>query len=159
MAEILNLAPESHDKKIEELLAIAEGNGVLNAVSVVRGLKDPPFGRRFAPSLDPVLYPRRYFQAENKKPLSQALDMVLYEISLPRERRRKKRKNFKEFISAMEQFYSGMMILNQDKEECFALEIGLPVIGEEIVFYAAVPESQKLFAGKADQRLVCQCQN
>ena len=27
VAKILNLAPESHDKKIEELLAIAEGRG------------------------------------------------------------------------------------------------------------------------------------
>ena len=43
----------------------------------------------------------------------------------------------------MEQFYSGMMILNQNKEEeHFALEIGLPTIGEEIVFYAAVPRAK-----------------
>ena len=34
----------------------------------------------------------------------------------------------------MEQFYNGMMILNQGKEEYLALEIGLPAIGEEIVF-------------------------
>ena len=59
----------------------------------------------------------------------------------------------------MEQFYSGMMILNQDKEECFALEIGLPVVGEEIVFYAAVPRAKSSLLEKADQRLVCQCQN
>ena len=49
----------------------------------------------------------------------------------------------------MEQFYSGMMILNQNKEEeHFAQEIGLPTIGEEIVFYAAVPRAKKFFAGK-----------
>ena len=70
--------------------------------------------------------------------------MVLYEISLPHEKEEeKKEKNFQEFISAMEQFYSGMMILNQNKEEeHFALEIGLPTIGEEIVFYAAVPRAK-----------------
>ena len=36
-----------------------------------------------------------------------------------------------------------MMILNQDKEPAsFALEIGLPTIGEEIVFYAAAPRDK-----------------
>ena len=38
---LLNIPPESHDKKIEELLALAEERGVLNAVSVVRKLEDP----------------------------------------------------------------------------------------------------------------------
>ena len=142
VAEILNLAPESHDKKIEELLAIAEGNGVLNAVSVVRGLKDPHLEDDLHRALIQFYIRGDISKQKIKKPLSQALDMVLYEISLPREKEEEKRKNFKEFISAMEQFYSGMMILNQDKEECFALEIGLPVIGEEIVFYAAVPRTK-----------------
>ena len=59
----------------------------------------------------------------------------------------------------MEQFYSGMMILNQGKEESyFALEIGLPTIGEEIVLRRRA-QKQKLSAGKAGQRLVCQRQN
>ena len=92
VAKILKLTPESHDKKIEELLAIAEGRGVLNAVSIVRWFERPALGRRFAPSLNPVLHPRRYFQTENKKPLSQVLNMVLYEISLPHEKEEEKRK-------------------------------------------------------------------
>ena len=72
--------------------------------------------------------------------------MVLYEISLPHEKEEEKKgKNFQEFISAMEQFYSGMMILNQNKEEeHFALEIGLPTIGEEIVFTPPCPEPKVL---------------
>ena len=75
--------------------------------------------------------------------------MVLYEVSLPHEKEEeKKEKSFKEFISAMEQFYNGMMILNQGKEEYLALEIGLPTIGEEIVFYAAVPRSKSALLEK-----------
>src|SRR3990167_3058849 len=69
--------------------------------------------------------------------------MVLYEISLPHEKEEdKKEKNFKEFISAMEQFYGGKLVLDKDKEEYFALEIGFPVIGEEIAFSSAVPPSK-----------------
>mgnify|MGYP001558029502 FL=1 len=140
VAKILNLPPESHDKKIEELLVIAEGNGVLNAVSVVRKLKDPHLEDDLHRALIQFYIRGDISKQKIKKPLSQALDMVLYEISLPYEKEEiKKEKNFKEFISAMEQFYNGMMILGQDKEpSCFALEIGLPTIGEEIVFYVAI---------------------
>ena len=143
VAKILNLAPESHDKKVEELLAVAEGKGVLNAVSIARNLKDPHMEDDLHRALIQFYIKGDISKQKIKKPLSQALDMVLYEISLPHEKEEeKKEKNFKEFISAMEQFYGGMMILDKDKEEYFALEIGLPVIGEEIVFYAAVPRSK-----------------
>ena len=143
VAKILNLAPESHDKKIEELLAVAEGKGILNAVSIARNLKDPHLEDDLHRALIQFYIKGDVSKQKIKKPLSQALDMVLYEISLPQEKEEdKKEKNFKEFISAMEQFYGGMMILDKDKEEYFALEIGLPVIGEEIVFYAAVPRSK-----------------
>ena len=143
VAKILNLAPESHDEKIEELLAVAEGKGVLNAVSIARNLKDPHLEDDLHRALIQFYIRGDISKQKIKKPLSQALDMVLYEISLPHEKEEeKKEKNFKEFISAMEQFYGGMMILDKDKEEYFALEIGLPVIGEEIVFYAAVPRAK-----------------
>ena len=135
VAKILNLPPESHDKKIEELLAVAEGKGVLNAISIVRKLKDPHLEDDLHRALIQFYIKGDISKQKIKKPLSQALNMVLYEISLPREKEEeKKEKNFKEFISAMEQFYNGMMILNQGKEEYLALEIGLPAIGEEIVF-------------------------
>ena len=144
VAKILKLTPESHDKKIEELLAIAEGRGVLNAVSIVRDLKDPHLEDDLHRALIQFYIRGDISKQKIKKPLSQVLNMVLYEISLPHEKEEeKKEKNFQEFISAMEQFYSGMMILNQNKEEeHFALEIGLPTIGEEIVFYAAVPRAK-----------------
>src|SRR3989344_5133246 len=140
VAKILNLAPEPHDKKIEELLAVAEGKGVLNAVSIARKLKAPHLEDDLHRALIQFYIRGDIYKQKIKKPLSRALDMVLYEISLPHEK--EEEKNFKEFISAMEQFYGGMMILDKDKNYFFALEIGLPVIGEEIVFYAAVPRSK-----------------
>lgn len=142
VAKILDLPPESHDKKIEELLGIAEERGILNAVSIVRSLKDPHLEDDLHRALIQFYIRGNISKQEIKNPLSRAMDMVLYEISLPREEEDKKEKTFKEFISAMEQFYNGMMILNQSKEEYFVLEIGLPVIGEEIVFYVAVPRAK-----------------
>ena len=143
VAKILNLPAEAHDKKIEELLAIAEEKGILNAISVVRNLKNSHLEDDFHRAIIQFYIKGDISKQKIKKTLSQAMNMVLYEISLPHEKEEeKKEKSFKEFISAMEQFYNGMMILNEGKEECLVLEIGLPVIGEEIVFYVAVPRSK-----------------
>ena len=38
---VLELTPEPHDKKIEELLAILYERGVLNAISVARAMNNP----------------------------------------------------------------------------------------------------------------------
>ena len=146
---LLNIPPESHDKRIGDLLALAEERGVLNAVSVVRKLEDPHLEDDFHRAVIQFYIRGDISKQKIKKPLSQAMNMVLYEVSLPHEKEEeKKEKSFKEFISAMEQFYNGMMILNQGKEEYLALEIGLPTIGEEIVFYAAVPRSKSALLEK-----------
>ena len=135
VAKILNLAPESHDKKIEELLAVAEEKGVLNAVSIVRSLKDPHLEDDLHRALIQFYIRGDISKQKIKKPLSRALDMVLYEISLPHEKEEeKKEKNFKEFISAMEQFYGGKMILYKNKEEYFQFENRISVIGGKKIF-------------------------
>ena len=95
VAKILNLTPESHDKKIEELLAIAEERGVLNAVSIVRGLKNPHLEDDLHRALIQFYIRGDVSKQKIKKPMSQALNMVLYEISLPREKEEdKKEKKF-----------------------------------------------------------------
>lgn len=149
VSKLLNIPPESHDKKVESLLALAEEKGVLNAVSVVRKLKDPHLEDDFHRAIVQFYIKSDLSKRKIKKPLAQAMEMVLYEVSLPREKEENgKEKSFKEFISAMEQFYNGMMILNQGKEEYLSLEIGLPTIGEEIVFYASVPRSKSALLEK-----------
>lgn len=144
VAKMLNLPPESHDKKIEELLAVAEEHGVLNAIAIVRKLKDPHLEDDLHRALIQFYIKGDISKQKTKKPLSRALDMVLYEISLPREKEDwQKEKSFKEFVSAMEQFYIGMTLLDGGKEAPrLALEIGLPAVGEEIVFYAAAPRDK-----------------
>jgi len=84
----------------------------------------------------------------------QSLYFVLYEITLPREKPQESEKNFKDLIGVMDQFYKGMLAI----ESYFALEIGLPVIGKEIVFYVAVERKQGHLFEKLAQGLFPQAQ-
>src|SRR3989344_528609 len=45
---VLNLEPEQHDKKIEELLGILNEKGIKNTMSVLSGFKDPHLEDDFA---------------------------------------------------------------------------------------------------------------
>lgn len=141
VAKILNLPPEPHDKKITELLAVAEEHGILNAISLVRELKDPHLEDDLHRALIHFYIRQDISRPKITKSVAAMLGMALYEISLPYEREEeKKEKTFKEFISAMEQFYNGVIVLSKDDAAAYmALEIGLPVIGKEIIFYVAVP--------------------
>ncbi|RJQ32348.1 hypothetical protein C4572_01350 [Candidatus Parcubacteria bacterium] len=145
VAKLLNLPAEEHDAKIEELLALAEEKGILNALTVAKNLNNPHLEDDLHRALI-QFYVKIGYKEKLAKPISQAMSAALYEISLPREEAQKeggREKTFKEFIAAMEQFYSGMMIIQQDGENpYFSLEVGLPTIGEEIVFYAAVPRNK-----------------
>ena len=141
VSSILNLPAEQHDKQIEELLAIAEERGVINAVSIVRKLGNPHLEDDFHRALVQIYLRPDLPKFKFKKPLSVALGSVLYEISFPKEEIKDPNKTFKNFVSAMEQFYNGMASVGEDKNSSyFTLELGLPTIGEEIVFYAAIPK-------------------
>lgn len=90
-----------------------------------------------------------YFSRQRKNRIIQSLNFVLYEITFPPEKPKEEQKNFKELIAPMEQFYSGMSAAGS----YFVLEIGLPVFGKEIVFYAAVEKSRSLLFEKQVQGL------
>ncbi|MBU3925828.1 DUF87 domain-containing protein [Patescibacteria group bacterium] len=84
-----------------------------------------------------------FSRSQKRKNLFGSLDLVLYEISFPQEvKTKEERKNHKEFISLMEQFYAGMSSVKFS----YVLEIGLPFSGDEVVFYSAIPrERAQLF--------------
>ncbi|MCX6731377.1 MAG: hypothetical protein NTX55_00045, partial [Candidatus Parcubacteria bacterium] len=84
----------------------------------------------------------------------QSLYFILYEIALPHEKPKENEKDFKNLIGVMDQFYKGLMAI----ESYFVLEIGLPVIGKEIVFYAAVERKQSHLFEKLAQGLFPQAQ-
>ena len=154
-ARVLELKPEPHDYKIEELLGILEEKGILNAVSVSRGL-----GPHIEDDFHRVLIQYLLGRIEKEKPslsssrnrLISSLKMVLYEVVFPQEEIKEEAgKTFKDFVSRMEQFYNGMATISEKKsfslwprpKPYFVLELALPAVGEEISFYVAVNRSQK----------------
>lgn len=150
-AIVLDLAPETHDSQMEELLGVLQERGIMNALSVVEGLDNPHIEDDFHRILV------QYIKIEEQKDtgreverLFEGLNMTLYEISLPAPTKEEEGKNkaLKEIISNMEQFYAGMLSVDTEKEKnseknYFSLEIALPYDSDEIVFYAAIPDKKK----------------
>ena len=150
-AIVLNLAPETHDRKMEELLGILVDRGVMNALSVVEEMQNPHIEDDFHRML--VQYIKQTEGSDTKsrgtEVLSQGLTMTLFEVSLPSgAEREEQKKTIEDLLGAMEQFYSGMMSIDptvskRSAQNYFSIEIALPHIGDEITMYVAVPDSKK----------------
>ncbi|NQV88483.1 MAG: hypothetical protein HQ402_02945 [Parcubacteria group bacterium] len=144
---VLNLSPETHDKKMEELLVILQGKGIKNVLSVVSALKDPHIDDDFHRFL--VQFIKKGMPVKGLKPknsLFKALNMTLYEVVLPNEKGDEREKPLKELISGMEQFYAGMLSVSSDKKSSqnyFVIEIANANHSDEFIFYASIPNSKK----------------
>jgi hypothetical protein len=144
---VLNLSPEEHDKKIEELIALMQEKGIWNVLSVIEKLSDPHIGDDFHRFL--VQYLKHGFPVDgvkDKSPLYKALHMTLFEIALPKGDKESEEKSLKEFIGSMEQFFAGMLSISGDKnaaDNYFTLEIANPNHSEESSFFVSVPDTKK----------------
>ncbi len=142
---VLRLHPESHDNKMEELLAILLDKGISNALAVVFKMKNPHIDDDFHRFLVQYLHTIHKIPGlKENTPLFKSLDMKLFEITLPdAEDEDKNKKSLKELLSAMEQFYAGMHSVGEGRENYnknhFTLEIALPEGSDNFIFYAAVP--------------------
>ncbi len=156
-AIVLDLSPETHDKKMEELVSILQDKGILNALSIVEKLKDPHLEDDFHRFL--IQYIKAGFivlKDNEKNPVFKALKMTLFEVSLPGSAdENQKNKNLKELISKMEQFYSGMLSVSDDKDGngYFALELANPRHTKEIIFYISIPDVKKSLFEKQIQSI------
>src|SRR3989344_5101475 len=147
-AIVLELAPEAHDSKVEELLGLLTHKGIRNTLSVLKGLNDPHLEDDFHRFL--VQYVKVGFPVEGlreRNPIFRALRMTLYEISLPEITEKEgEQKELKKFISGMEQFYAGMLSVSSPEERSqsyFTLEIANANGSDEFVFYASVPDGKR----------------
>src|SRR3989344_6330176 len=147
-AIVLDLSPEEHDKKIEELIGVLQEKGVLNVISVIEKLGDAHLNDDFHRFL--VQYIKAGLPVhglKEKSPLFKTLKMTLFEISLPEvSGEEEKQKNLKEIVSSMEQFYAGMLSVYDVKNEtagCFAIELANANHSDEFIFYASVPDFKK----------------
>lgn len=147
-AIVLDLSPEEHDKKIEELISILQEKGVLNVISIIEKLGDAHLNddfHRFLVQYIKAGLPVR--GVKEKSPLLKTLKMTLFEISLPEvSDEGEKQKNLKELVSSMEQFYAGMLSVSDAKNETagyFAIELANANHSDEFIFYASVPDFKK----------------
>jgi hypothetical protein len=147
---VLNLSPEEHDTKIEELLGILHTKGIKNTMSVLSGFKDPHLEDDFHRFL--VQYIKNGYSGKDVDVSSRdfrGVNMTLYEITLPEANPEETPKALKELISSMEQFLSGMLsVIQKDSTKDYAenyivLEIANANGSEECAFYIAVPNLHK----------------
>jgi len=145
---VLDLSPEEHDSKMEELVSILQTKGLMNALSVVEELKDAHLDDDFHRFL--VQYIKAGIPVEGvneRSPFFRSLKMTLFEVALPQgvEEEGGKQKNLKELISKMEQFYAGMISVSAEKEgqDYFSIELANANKSEEFVFYISVPDNKK----------------
>lgn len=142
---VLRLHPEPHDSKMEELLDILLSKGISNALSVVNKMNNPHIDDDFHRFLVQYLYSTHKIPGlKEQTPLFKVLDMKLFEISLPETNDSDgNKKNLKELLNMMEQFYSGMHSVGEDRDNSgqdhFSLEIALSEDSDNFVVYAAVP--------------------
>lgn len=144
---VLNLTPETHDQTMEELLAVLLDKGIRNALSVVEKLGDPHVDNDFHRFLVQYLLNTHSIPGlKEGTELFKGINMRLFEVTLPsQDKNEGGEKSFKEFISAMEQFYAGMLAVgghSASNRDYYTLEIALPNVGSEIMFYAGIPTNK-----------------
>src|SRR3989344_3457375 len=135
---------------VKSLLQTMTEKGIKNALSVMEKLGDPhvtdDFHRYLVRYVAAGLTP---LDIDEKAPRFQALKMTLYEIALPEPKSAEqggRTKTLKELISGMEQFYAGLLSVEEAEEgepHYFALELAIPADSPHLQFYAAVPNSKK----------------
>ncbi len=147
----LNLDPEADDETMSELRGIMEEKGIKNALTVLEKLNSPHLEDDFHRFLAQYILsgmPARGL--EEKKPEWKALHMTLYEIALPEpsaeDEQNNRVKPLKELISAMEQFYSGMLSVEHadpNEPSYFSMELAVPANHAQLFFYVGVPNHKK----------------
>lgn len=147
----LNLDPESDDDTMEELKNVMEDRGIHSAFAVLAKLKNPhledDFHRFLIAYIAQGLPPKGLNEGA---PEWKALHMTLYEIALPEPEaegdKDERYKHFRELVSSMEQFYSGMTGVERPfagEPRYYTLELAVPTDSPQLRFYASVPNSRR----------------
>ncbi|MBI3572405.1 hypothetical protein HY091_02655 [Candidatus Kaiserbacteria bacterium] len=135
---------------IRRLVSALEVKGIKNALTILERLHDPRVADDFH------RYLVRYIAAglpapgmDEKAPRFKALRMTLYEIALPAPKVAEpnaRAKSLKELVSAMEQFYAGLLSVESaapGEPRYYTLELAVPADAPELQFYAAIPNAKR----------------
>lgn len=142
----LNLDPDSDDATMDELRSILETKGIKNAFAVLEKLNNPHLEDDFHRFLVQYVLAGMPVPGAEKQPAWRSLHMTLYEVALAEAPGVEQTRPLRELISAMEQFYAGMMAVETARigePAYFTLELSVPVDRAHLMFYAAVPNSRR----------------
>lgn len=139
----LELSPETHDKKMEELLSILTERGIKNTLEVLRLMSNPHLEDDFHRLI--VQYVKSglpIIDTKLNEKYIKSIKHTLFEVSLPGKKidSEDKQKDLKQLVSSMEQFYAGMASSVIGRNDSFTIEISNSEGSEESVFYVSVPD-------------------
>ncbi len=146
---VLELTPETHDKKIEELLPVLYEKGIYNTLSIISAMNNPHLDDDFHRFL--IEYIKKGHPVMGLKentPLQRILTHTLYEVALPEIKKEEQSKALKELLSSMEQFYAGMLSVSPNAKgygfegQHFAIELAVSDESDEFIFYVSVPTAK-----------------
>ena len=138
------------EQTIAALQKTIEEKGIKNVLAIVEKMHNPHVADDFHRFL--VRYVASGLPVRGiveSAPRFKALKMTLYEIALPgpkSEEPNTRTKTLKELISAMEQFYAGLLSVEDasaGEPPYYALELAVPANSPELQFYVAVPNTKR----------------
>lgn len=147
----LALSPEAHDSQIEELYGMLLERGIKNTLDIVMRMKNPHLEDDFHRFLVQFLHTTGDIPGlRESSPEWKSLHLALFEVTLPPTE--DKEKSFKEFLTAMEQFFAGMQTIAVGEEnkykQYFTIEIAVSHDSQEIVFYVSIPKERRTLLEK-----------
>jgi len=147
---VLNLAPENHDKNMEEYWTLMNKNGIYNTLNIIKNTGNPHLEDDFHRFL--VEYVKAGLTIPNLKeqdPVDKSIKQTLYQVSLPDSSTKDgQQKPLKELLSVMEQFYLGMASIAEagkkfgDSKNNMTIELAIGEGSEEFIFYVSVPSDK-----------------
>ncbi|MEI8338016.1 MAG: DUF87 domain-containing protein [bacterium] len=137
----LELTPETHDKKMEELLSILAEKGLKNTLSIVQMMGNVHIQDDFHRFLVQFFKAGFLTDVDRKEKVVKSLGYTLFEVSFPENKQDSDKKPLEEIISSMEQWYEG--ILSTGENESITLELASAEGSAETAFYISVPDSKK----------------
>ena len=140
---ILELTPENHDHKMSELISLVETKGILNVLNIIDKMNNPHIQDDFHRFLTQYIKAGYYINGlDEKNPLSKTLGRTLFEVTLP-DYGGEDNANIQELFAMMEQFYAGMLSLN---DEYLTLEVANSIGSRQFIFYISVANKYQIIS-------------
>lgn len=139
---VLNLKPEAHDQKIEELFSIMLEKGIKNVLDIVTAMHNPHLEDDFHRFLVQYLHTIGAIPGlKQESKTARELSHSLFTVTLPPlDLGAQESVEFKRFIQAMKQFYAGMQSAALWKSGgYYTLELAVQNHGRDIAVYTSIP--------------------